>query len=342
MINYLRNVPSNYFQGKICLLRLDFNTADDWRMEASLKTLKFLSNKCRAILILGHKGRPNGFDGKLCLGPEARRLSDLLKKPVTFINHFRFNEIKNTLEKSSPQSSIYLLENLRFLKNEGGGGVVLAKNLASLGDFYINEAFAVSHRRDTSVAVLPKFIKSFAGFEMEEEIKNLSKAIKNSKKPLVFILGGGKALEKLKVFSKLKNKVSVFLVGGALDGKTFKKKDGNLIFPIDSVRNKKIMKDIGKKTIAIFKNEIAKAGTIIWNGPLGDIDEPCYSNGTKAIALAIVKNRKAFKIAGGGETVMFLKELGLMKKFDFISTGGGAMLEFLAGKKLPGILALEK
>lgn len=341
MIKSLRNVPDGYFQGKICLLRLDFNTIDDWRMEAALPTLKFLSEKCKAVLILGHKGRPNGLNESFTLRPEIKHLSGVLKKTVGFISHFRFSEIKNIL-KNSKKGSVFLLENLRFLKGESAGNLELAEQLASLGNFYVNEAFAVSHRKDASVAGIPKFIESFAGFKLEEELKNLSRAIKNPKKPLVIILGGGKVLEKLKVFSGLEVKASVFLIGGALNGKTFKKKDKKFIFPVDFAENKGRMMDIGIKTIAIFENNIKRARTIIWNGPLGEISDFRFRVGTKSVALAIAGNKKAFKVAGGGETVTFLRELAIAGKFDFVSTGGGAMLEFLAGKKLPGISALEK
>ncbi|MDO8429841.1 MAG: phosphoglycerate kinase [bacterium] len=347
MMKYLSSLKSQYLKGKICILRLDFNTEDNWRMEASLPTLKFLIKNCRAVVILSHKGRPRGFEEKLSLRNSAKDLKKALKKQVIFVPHFRFQEIKNLID-SVPKGSIFLLENLRFLEGEEQNNSVLAEHLASLGNFYVNDAFAVSHRANASVAAITEFLPSYAGLELETELKNLSQAIKNPGKPFVIILGGLKIKDKLEVYHNLKNKVDKFLIGGALTTEMLnmkfwdpKLKTKNLIMPLDFKLDKAVIHDIGPESVKLFKEKIKMAKTIIWNGPLGDIRQKKFSNGTKEIAKAMSANTTAFKIIGGGETVMFFKKMKLDKKINFVSTGGGAMLDFLAGKKLPGIEALK-
>ena len=341
-MRYLSRLAPSDFKNKICLLRLDFNTEDNWRILASLPALKFLTVHCRAVVILSHKGRPAGFEKLLSLKRYSAELKKLIGKPVVFISHFRFGAIKN-LVSSSPRGSVFLLENLRFLKGESENNPALAKRLSSLGDFYVNEAFAVSHRANASVTAIAGFLPSYAGFGLEAEIKNLSQTMKNPKKPLTVILGGLKIEDKLKVYRNLKNKASVFLIGGALDSKILKKlsKMKKIVLPADFKYEKRAIRDIGLESVKIFRKEIKKAGTIIWNGPLGNINKKKFENGTRAIAKVASANKKAFKLVGGGETVMYLKKLKLDKKFDFVSTGGGAMLSFLAGKTLPGLKVLK-
>lgn len=351
MIQYLSALKNKDLSGKICLLRLDFNTEDSWRMEAVLPTIKFLIKKCRSVVILSHRGRPTkvtssklkvpGRAGKsLSLKPQAEQLSHFLSKKVIFIKDFNFEGTKRKVF-SAKKGSVFLLENLRFLEGEEKNSIVLAKQLAFLGDIYVNDAFAVCHRANASVSAITKFIRSYAGFNLELEIKNLTKAIKNPKKPLIVVLGGLKIKDKLMVYNNLKNKASKFLIGGALNKKLLNLKLRGVLMPVDFEKEKGEIRDIGPETAEIYCGEIRKAGTIIWNGPLGDINKNKFQNGTKFIAKCIAANVGAFKIAGGGETIMFLKKIGLDKKINFISTGGGAMLDFIAGKKLPGIEALK-
>ena len=340
-MRYLKNLKSQDLKNKICLLRLDFNTEDNWRMEASLPTIQFLLKKCQSVIILSHQGRPDGFDKSLSLRLKAQTISRLVGKKTVFMPHFRFQEIKN-LVGAAPKGSLFLLENLRFLKGEAENNSVLGEHLASLGDFYVNDAFAVSHRANASVVAITKFLPSYAGLELESEIKNLSRVMKNPKKPLVVILGGLKIEDKLSVHQNLKSKASAFLIGGALNKKILKLKLPKLVMAVDFKLENGVIRDIGPNSIKMFQKEIVRAKTIIWNGPLGNVLKKQFENGTQKIAKAIAKNKKAFTVVGGGETVMFLKKMKLDKKIDFISTGGGAMLDFLAGKELPGIAALEK
>ncbi len=363
MLKFLSKTKKENLKG-IAILRLDFNTKDSWRIEKSIETIKFLIKNADKIIIISHKGRPENFDEKLSLKKQVKYLESKLKQKINFINHFNFKKIKEEIN-AAPPKSIFLLENIRFLKEESENSNKLAKQLASLGNYFVNDAFAVNHRNGSSITGIPKFLPSFVGLELEKEILFLDKAIKNPIKPLVLILGGTKAKDKLGVIKNFINKAKFILIGGASantflylkginiydskyenDIKLFKEikkfiNSKKIILPEDFQIYKNQILDIGPQTIENFKNKIKLAKTIIWNGPLGKIEQKPFHLGTLKIAKAIVKNKKAFKLIGGGETVMFLKKYNLDKKIDFISTGGGAMLEYLAGKKLPGIEILK-
>jgi phosphoglycerate kinase len=356
------------------LLRLDFNTQDDWRMLAVLPTIKLLLKTSDKIVIISHRGRPDPvtdvqakagkLDKKFSLKKNAVTLSEVLKQKVVFIDHFDFPKMKTMIESAAP-GSIFLLENLRFNAGEEKNDSKFGKALASLADFYVNDAFAVDHRANASVVAVTKFLPSYAGLELETEIVSLSRATKNPKHPFVFIVGGAKAADKLDAIKYFKNKADWFLLGGgpantilALRGMDVKKsiRDTDpktlqeikpfvnfkkMVVPQDFRWSGQRILDVGAETINQFNAIIAKAETIVWAGPLGMIEDLAYATASLAIASAIVKNKKAFSLTGGGETVEFLKKYNLDKKFSFISTGGGAMIDFLAGKKMPGIEALK-
>jgi phosphoglycerate kinase len=364
MIRYLSAAKPKALAGT-ALLRLDFNTEDDWRMRAVIPTIKLLLKTSGRLVVVSHRGRPVGFDKKLSLRTDAAKLSRLLGgRKVTFIDHFRFVEIKKQIADAS-RGSVFLLENLRFLPGEEKNDPNLAKQLASFADFYVNDAFAVSHRANASVVAVAKFLPRYAGLEMEREIKSLGRAIIKPEHPVVLILGGAKASDKLGVISYFKKKADWFLLGGgcantilSLKGVDIKNsiKDSDpkelatlkkiaeykdLVMPEDFVWGGSRILDVGPKTVRAFNKKIGAARTIIWSGPLGLIEKKQYAQASIAVARAIGRNRRAFSVSGGGETVMFLKKYKLDKKFSFISTGGGAMVDFLAGKKLPGIEALK-
>lgn len=379
MIRYLRDAERQKLRGTV-LLRLDFNTEDDWRMRACIPTVQFLSKTGARIVIVSHRGRPvpwlNGHrahlsrvEKPLSLRRNAVALGKLLNRKVNFIDHFDFPRVRQAIDMS-PRGSIFLLENLRFAPGEEKNDPKFARQLASLADFYVNDAFAVSHRANASVVAITKFLPSYAGLELEHEIISLTRAMKNPLRPLVFIAGGAKVSDKLGVLKYFKNRADWFLLGGgpantvlSLRGIDVKKSvhdtDAKDIKEVAAFsRSKKVMIpedfrwhgdfiwDIGPKTVAAFGEKIAAAKTIVWSGPLGLIEKPSFASGSiaaaRAVARATARRRGAFSLAGGGETVMFLKKYKLDKKFSFISTGGGAMLDFLAGKKLPGIVALDK
>ena len=371
MIKYLSRIGKGRLKGT-AVVALDFNTEDEWRMLATLPTVRFLIKNKVKVLILSHlgrpaaikikEGRPVGKDSKLSLRGKAADLGKFLKKKVQFIPHFKFREIKELIDKSKP-GTVFVLENFRFLKGEYYNDLKLAKQIAGVGDFYVNDAFPNSHRDDVSVDAITRFLPSYGGFQLEKELGRLSRVMKRAKGPLMIILGGGKATDKLSLLDFFKNKADYFLLGGAaantmfwLQGldignsvadkdhkEKFKKylKYENVILPYDCVIAGRRILDVGSLTVKSYSKIIKKAKTVIWNGPMGLIEKSPYHKGTLGVAKAIALNRKCFSIAGGGETVMFLKKHKLDKKFSFISTGGGAMLEFLAGKKLPGIEALK-
>ncbi|MBU6501115.1 MAG: phosphoglycerate kinase [Patescibacteria group bacterium] len=363
MLKYLSQTNKKSLRGT-ALLRLDFNTEDDWRMVAALPTIRFLLKTSERIVILSHRGRPKGYDKTLSLRSDATKLAKLLRKKVEFLPDFDFHEMKGKID-AARRGSIFVLENLRFLSGEEKNDAAFAKKLASLGDFYVNDAFAVSHRANASVVAITKYLPSYAGLEMEKEIKSLSIALKSKQDNLIVVLGGGKAGDKLGLLKYFKNKAEAFLLGGAPAntmlslqgfniGRSLADRDKNdlhklknilkyknLCLPTDFVVHGGAILDIGTRAATDFSDKLKKARTIIWNGPMGFIEKKPYERGTLAVARAIANNKKAFSLVGGGETVMFLKKHSLDKKISFISTGGGAMLDFLAGEKLPGIVALE-
>lgn len=373
MLRYLSKTNPNQLRGA-ALLRLDFNTADNWRLEAALPTVRFLAKNADYILIVSHRKRPDvtvkdgvpeGKDAeKYSLKKNAEVLGKLLKRKVVFIPHFRFNEIKLQLAMS-PKGSIFLLENIRFLPGEAENDGKLGKTLAGLANYYVNDAFPVSHRANASLVAVTKYLPSYAGFGMEREITSLGRVVKTPKHPFVVIVGGGKAADKLEVIKNFRNKADYFLLGGApantmlrLSGvdvrqslvdddprnaAVFKSflKNKKVILPVDWKWDGDMILDIGDDTAAEYASIIKSARTILWAGPMGFFEKPKFAKGNIAIAKAVASNRKAFTLTGGGETVSFLKAHKLDKKFSFISTGGGAMIEFLAGDKLPGIEALK-
>ena len=211
-IHYLRTAHPKALAGTV-LLRLDFNTEDDWRMRSVVPSIKLLLKTSSQIVIASHHGRPFGVDKKLSLKKNADALSKMLHRKVIFIPHFRFGEIKRMVS-SAPRGSIFLLENLRFLKGEEENSPALAKQLASLANVYVNDAFAVSHRANASIVAITKFLPSYAGLELENEITSLSKTMIHPRRPLVLILGGAKAADKLGVIAYFKKKADWFLLGG--------------------------------------------------------------------------------------------------------------------------------
>jgi phosphoglycerate kinase len=363
MINYLSEADSKALRG-IALLRLDFNTADSWRIKAGIPTIKRLMRHASHIVVVSHRGRPHGAEKKFSLRSDAGKLADYLKRPVSFIASFDANGIRTRVERS-PKGSIFLLENIRFQEGEMENDPILAKQLASIGDIYVNDAFAVSHRANASVSAITKYLPSFAGLEFEQEMTMLSRVMTHGKHPLVVIIGGAKAEDKIGVMRYFKSRANRFLLGGATantllamkgvdikkslavrDEKELKSLQSivhypHVVLPIDwQMENGKIL-DIGPKTEEFFAKEIKRARTIIWNGPMGFTEKKKFAKGSLAIAKAIIANKRAFRLVGGGETVGFFYEYKLEKKFDFVSTGGGAMLDFLSGETLPGIRALE-
>jgi 3-phosphoglycerate kinase len=325
-INYLKNLTKKELAGKTCLLRLNLDvkdpTKESLRISASLPTIEFLLERGAKILILSHRGRPNGIDKNLSLEP-----------------------LINILLGKSRNGVISWLENLRFDPREQKNDDDFAKELAAKGDFYVNDDFATSHRSAASLVAITKYLPSYAGLLLEKEINNLSRVMNNPEKPLVMIIGGSKIDDKINMINNFQDKADYFLMGSAysdfrLQISDFGESGNKIIFPEDYIEDDDKKLDIGPKTIEKFSKIIFQATTIIWNGPVGMFENPTYLAGSEKIAYAIIKS-KAFSVVGGGDTGQLLSQLGLDDKFSFISTGGGAMLEFLGGKTLPALVALE-
>ena len=346
--NGVKTLRDFNLKGKRVLVRCDFNVPlsekgeilDDFRIRKTIPTIKYLIKKGAKVILMSHLGRPEGRQEKYSLKPIAKRLEKLLKKKMKFLDDCIGEKVEKEIEKMK-EKDVILLEHLRFHKEEEENDERFAKKLSKLGDIFINDAFGASHRAHASIVGIPKFLISGAGLLLEEEIKILKNLLQNPQKPLVAIIGGKKVEDKVKAIDKI-SKVAHFILINGLIQREIKEKNiffkfpQKLVEPVDEIDGK----DIGPVTISLFKQKIALAKTIFWNGPLGQIEKEEFQNGTKEIAKAIIKSC-AFSVIGGGETVEFINQLKLASKFNQVSTGGGAMLEFIAGEKLPGIEALK-
>jgi len=304
-------------KNKKVLLRCDFNIpldkedniTDDFRIKQTIPTIEYLLKNGAKVVLMSH------LAGDRHLDVIWKRVKEYLKTGT---------------------EEIVFLDNLRLEQGEKENSDEFTKKLASLGDIYINDAFGVCHREHASVVGIPKYLPSGTGFLLEKEISVLSKVLEDPEHPLVAIIGGVKIESKAKVIEQLLEKADYVLIGGKISN-NINLASSKLCLPVDH----KDDFDIGPKTIEAFSEIIKKAKMIIWAGPVGKFEDPLYEEGTKQIAQEISKNDKAFKIAGGGETIFALTKFGLRDKFDHISTGGGAMLQFLSGKELPGLKALD-
>ena len=353
---------------------------DDTRIKESLKTINYAIDNNAKVILMSHLGRIKEESDKIknTLKPVSVKLRELLNKEVVFVPTTRGSELENAINNLN-NGDVLLMENTRFEdlpdKKESKNNEELGKYWASLGDIYINDAFGTAHRAHASNVGIASNLESGIGFLIEKELNNLLPAINEPKKPFTVILGGAKVSDKIGVIENLVNKADYILIGGGM-AFTFLKASGveigsslldeeniefckkmlkehkdKLILPIDVVTDLKecfitdITKeekglDIGSKTVKLFKQYLENSKTIIWNGPVGMFEEEKYSNGTKGIC-EILKNIDAVKIAGGGDTASAVKNFGYEKVFTHISTGGGASLELLEGKVLPGIAIIK-
>lgn len=332
------------------------------RLQAAVQTIKSLTKKNNKIVLLSHRGRPKKFEKNLSLKPFQAILSKKLNKKVIFLPKFNFQAIRQEIS-SAPLGSIFLLENLRFLPGEIRNSEKLARELSSLGNIYVNDDFATSHRENASTVGVSKLLPSRLGPTFKKEIKNLNKVLKKPKKPVVLIIGGLKMTDKIGVIKNLLPKVESVLLGGG-PANTFLKARGfpigksifekelvrtakalsrnsKVILPMDFKIDQSRILDIGSNTLENYERIINNAKTIVWGGPVGLFEKPGFEEGTYGIARAVAESR-GFSVVGGGETTEVIVKLGLEKKISFISTGGGAMLEYLAGKKLPALKYLRK
>ncbi|OUX38113.1 MAG: phosphoglycerate kinase [Candidatus Pelagibacter sp. TMED273] len=394
MINVLND--DLQLEGKKVLLRVDFNVpinkgaiSETSRIEKIIPTINFLLKKKAKIIILSHIGRPKGkLNKELSLKPISEKLGLLLNEKILF-NDQKLEEISLSELNKINNGSILMLENIRFSKGEEDNDDNFSKKLSKLGDIYVNDAFSCCHRAHASIEGITKYIPSYFGFQITEEINALKKITSDIKNPVTLIIGGAKISTKIQIINNLIKKFdNIVIVGGMANtvlkykginiGKSIcendyekvvkeilynsKKYNCKVILPVDVIvakdfkskgKEKKLNEidkedlilDIGTKTISSIKEIIDKSNSILWNGPAGYFENENFQNGTKKI-LEIISNKtlndKIFSIAGGGETVAAINKFKKFNSFTFVSTAGGAFLEFLEGKDLPGIKALNK
>lgn len=337
-------------EGKRVLVRCDFNVPidaegnirDDFRIIQTLPTIKYLLKEKAKIILMSHLGDPDGPNELLKLDKVQGILAKNLDVPVTKANDCTSYQVEQYAFGLNP-GDVFLLENLRFHPEEKNNDLAFAKKLASLAQIYINDAFSVCHRAHASVVSVPLLVKEKGvGLLLEKEIRTLEKASQRPKRPLLAVVGGAKVKTKATLIQKFLETADSVIVSGLIKREMDEMKmpySDKLLSPVDNIEVDGKIPDIGPKSIELFIRKIKKAGTIIWNGPFGLIEDPQYEKGTAEIAKAIAKSR-AFSVIGGGETLEFVSRLGLTRKFNHVSTGGGAMLSFLSGEKLIGLQPL--
>lgn len=383
-------------EGQRILLRVDFNipispsgrigTGADGRLKAALPTIEHLQAAGAKVIAVSHLGRPKRRSPKDSLKPVIRHLGRLLGQKVHFIDVDLTKEglVEQQLAKVG-NGQLAVLENIRFYPQESKNDVKFAKRLAGLADLYVNDAFGTCHRAHASTAGVTKYLPSYAGFLVENEVKHLSRLIEKPKKPFVVLMGGAKISSKLPTLKNMLKVADTVMLGGGMANAFFKAqgcnigkskvapedvrfakqhlKDKKLLVPTDVLcassltdkakvryvqdsdcRNNDYLVDAGPETIRTYAERIKKAKTLIWNGPVGVFEVKKFSHGTMALGrlVAARSKGKAYGVVGGGETVMALERTGMAEWVDHVSTGGGAMLEFLSGKPLPGIKPLLK
>ena len=382
-------------KGMRVLVRCDFNVplkdgviTDENRLVGALPTIKYLVEKGAKVILCSHLGKAKGPDPKLTLAPVAVRLTELLGKPVVFAADDEVVGVnaKAAVEKMNA-GEIVLLQNTRYRKEEGKNEENFSKELASLADIFVNDAFGTAHRAHCSTVGVTKFVKeSVCGFLIQKELKFLGEVVEKPVRPFVAILGGAKVSDKINVINNLLEKVDTLIIGGGMaytflqaQGYTIgtslleadkveyakemmakaKAKGVNFLLPVDNIVGDKFSADampvvtedqnipeghmgldIGPKSAKLFADAVKTAKTVIWNGPMGVFEFENFAKGTIAVAEAMAQS-DAITVIGGGDSAAAVNQLGFGDKMTHISTGGGASLEFLEGKELPGIVALS-
>ncbi|OGX24871.1 MAG: phosphoglycerate kinase [Omnitrophica WOR_2 bacterium RIFCSPHIGHO2_01_FULL_48_9] len=381
-------------KGKKLIIRADFNVplddklniTDDRRITEALATIQYaLKQGVLKVILMSHLGRPDGqVVESMRLTPVAKRLEKLLGEKVLKLDECVGDAVKQAIAKSTQR--VILLENLRFHKEEEKNNPEFAKQLASLADIYVNDAFGTAHRAHASTEGITKYLPSVAGLLIEKEIQYLGQAVNNPKRPLVVILGGAKVSDKIKLIENLLKRADAILIGGGM-AYTFLKAQGKnignskleadkvetaknllekakqvkveivlttdfcIVKKFDAPETLKIVKDIpdgwesldiGPETRKRFKEVLAKAKTVVWNGPVGVFEIDAYAQGTRDVAEFLAGLKGVTTIVGGGDSAAAVSKFHLDDKMTHISTGGGASLEFLEGKELPGIAALNE
>ena len=393
----MKSISEISFNGKKVFIRVDFNVpfndygeiADSSRIVAALPTIEYVLSNGGACILASHLGRPVGKDSELSLKKIIPELKKILRKDIIFLENPIGVQTKNACSNLQ-NGEVVLLENLRFYEEETKADINFAKELSSLADIYINDAYGTTHREHASTATIAQFFSEKApGMLLEKEIVSLKKLMEKPKKPVTAIIGGAKVSSKISVIANMLDVVDNLIIGGGM-AYTFIKNNGgtigdsifekdklndcseiislaeqknvNLFLPEDVVASNEFSNqglnkiiniynipngwqglDIGPLTISNFENIVTESKTILWNGPMGVFEMPAFEKGTLAIAKSVAKatSSGAFSLIGGGDSVAAIKKFNLQDEVSFISTGGGAMLESLEGKTLPGIKALN-
>ena len=381
-------------KGKKVFLRCDFNVpmdenqniTDNRRIVSALPTIKYLlENNCKVILA-SHLGRPKGeFKPEFSLAPVAKELTNLLGQEVILAKDVIGEDAKSKAENLA-EGQAMLIENVRFHKEETDNDLEFAKELASMAEIYVNDAFGAAHRAHASTAGIAEYLPAVSGFLMEKELNFLGTTLENPARPFVAILGGAKVSDKIGVIDSLLEKVDTLMIGGGMAYTFFKAQGYNVgdsicepdklelalecmkkaeekgvkfILPVDTKIGKEFKEDtesktvdwteipdgwqgfdIGEKTIELFKENLKDAKTVIWNGPVGLFEFEQFAIGTNTVAKVLAELEDATTVIGGGDSAAAVEKAGLASKMSHISTGGGASLEFLEGKKLPGVESL--
>lgn len=385
------------FKNQKAVIRVDFNVplddnfhvTDTTRIEAAKPTIDHILAEGGSVILLSHLGRPKGVEEKYSLKHIVKTVTEILGTEVLFASDC-VGEIAETAAKNLQPGQVLLLENLRFYVEEEAGDVAFAKQLATLGDIYVNDAFGTAHRAHASTTIIAQFFegKKCFGALLTKEIESLNRVLKNSEKPVTAVLGGSKVSSKITVIENILDKIDHMIIGGgmtftfvkALGGKIgnsiceddkmelalatlkiAKEKGVQIHIPVDVVAADAFSNDAqtqivdvreipdgwqgldaGPKSLAAFKKVIMDSKTILWNGPLGVFELPAFANGTITLGNYIAESTAngAFSLVGGGDSVSAVKQFGLEEKMSYVSTGGGAMLEMLEGRTLPGVAAI--
>jgi phosphoglycerate kinase len=387
------------FKNQKAVIRVDFNVpldenfnvTDTTRIEAAKPTIDHILSEGGSVILLSHLGRPKGVEEKYSLKHIVKTATEILGTEVLFASDC-VGDIAESAAKNLQPGQVLLLENLRFYVEEEAGDVAFAKQLATLGDIYVNDAFGTAHRAHASTTIIAQFFegKKCFGALLTKEIESLNRVLKNSEKPVTAVLGGSKVSSKITVIENILDKIDHMIIGGgmtftfvkALGGKIgnsiceddkmelalailkiAKEKGVQIHIPVDVVAADAFSNDAqtqivdvreipdgwqgldaGPKSLAAFREVIMESKTILWNGPLGVFELPAFANGTITLGNYIAEStvNGAFSLVGGGDSVSAVKQFGLEEKMSYVSTGGGAMLEMLEGRTLPGVAAILK
>ena len=390
----LNTVKEADLKGKRVLIRVDFNVpvkngvvTDATRIKAALPTINYILDNGASLVVMSHYGRPKGQKNMdFSMAPIRAEFEKLLGKPVKLAPDVIGEEVKKEVEALKP-GEVLLLENVRFYPDEEKNGSSFAKELASYGDLYVNDAFGTAHRAHASTEGVAHYLPAFAGFLIEKEVKFMAPLLENPEHPFVAIIGGSKVSSKISVLESLVKTCDTIVIGGGMaytflkvlghsvgtslveddyqeTAKAFlaaaEKKGVKVILPLDHVCADKFDEnatpvavdsvdipeglmglDIGPKTVAAIVGEMKSAKNVVWNGPMGVFEFAAFAKGTEAVAKALAES-DAVSVVGGGDSVAAINKFGLASQISHVSTGGGASLEFIEGKVLPGVAALDE